>query len=125
MNSFNHYAFGAVGAWLYQHAAGIAPDPEMPGYRRILLRPQPGPGLAWAKAEHRSLYGRILSHWWREGTGWAWDATVPPGSTAIATLPLGPGQRVVAPPDARPLPSQPRRASFALVSGSHRFSVVG
>ena len=124
MNSFNHYAFGAVGAWLYQHAAGIAPDPELPGYRRIRLRPQPGPGLEWAKAEHRSPYGQIMSHWWREGAGWAWEATVPPGSSAIATLPLGPGQRVVAPPDARPLPSQPHRLSFSLVSGSHRFAVV-
>ena len=45
MNSFNHYAYGAIGEWLYRHVAGIDIDPEAPGYKHILLAPHPGGGL--------------------------------------------------------------------------------
>ena len=45
MNSFNHYAYGAIGAWLYGTVAGIEVDPAQPGYKHTILRPQPGGGL--------------------------------------------------------------------------------
>ncbi|HET8631741.1 MAG TPA: family 78 glycoside hydrolase catalytic domain, partial [Thermomicrobiales bacterium] len=63
MNSFNHYALGAVGAWLYRAVAGIDTDPERPGYRHIVFHPRPGGGLTYARAELRSPYGPITSHW--------------------------------------------------------------
>ena len=48
MNSFNHYAYGSIGAWLYNTVAGIEIDPAQPGYKHIVLRPQPGGGLTHA-----------------------------------------------------------------------------
>ncbi|GAA2066966.1 family 78 glycoside hydrolase catalytic domain [Streptomyces albiaxialis] len=61
MNSFNHYAYGSVGAWMYAHVAGLAP--AEPGYRRILIRPRPGGGLQEARARLDSPYGPITTHW--------------------------------------------------------------
>ncbi|MBU6402569.1 MAG: family 78 glycoside hydrolase catalytic domain, partial [Verrucomicrobia bacterium] len=50
MNSFNHWAFGAVGEWLWRNIAGINPDPAHPAYERCAIRPQPGGGVTWARA---------------------------------------------------------------------------
>ncbi|HTD79948.1 MAG TPA: family 78 glycoside hydrolase catalytic domain, partial [Chloroflexota bacterium] len=61
MNSFNHYAFGAVGDWMYRYLAAL--DPIEPGYRRTLLRPRPGAGFTTARAAHESLYGLHECAW--------------------------------------------------------------
>ena len=61
MNSFNHYTYGAVGRYLNEHVAGLAP--LEPGYRRILVRPRPCPGLDSAEASLESPYGRIEVGW--------------------------------------------------------------
>jgi alpha-L-rhamnosidase len=87
MNSFNHYAFGAVGEWLIASVAGIAPDPAEPGMRKILLQPQLLPGLDHASARLDTLSGRVESSWRREGGGFVWDVTVPPNVTATAHVP--------------------------------------
>ena len=63
MNSFNHYAYGAIGDWLYRVVAGIEVDPDAPGYKRILIQPQPGGGLTYASASLDSMYGKIESKW--------------------------------------------------------------
>ncbi len=65
MNSFNHYAFGAVGEFLYTAVAGI--DFEGPGFERILVRPIPGGGLTHARASYDSIRGKIASAWKLEG----------------------------------------------------------
>lgn len=79
MNSFNHYAYGAIGAWLYQAVAGI--DLLEPGYKRSLLAPIPG-DLQSAKAEHLTPYGSIKSAWRIEDGRFRWDFTVPANTTA-------------------------------------------
>ena len=61
MNSFNHYAYGAIGDWMYQDVAGIRIDD--PGYKRISIFPQPDPRLNYAKATYESPYGEIESGW--------------------------------------------------------------
>src|SRR5690606_18520101 len=53
-NSFNHYAYGAIGDWLYRTVAGIDSDPAAPGYQRFIIRPQPGGTLTWARASYDS-----------------------------------------------------------------------
>ena len=63
MNSFNHYAYGAIGAWMYAVVGGIDLDPDQPGYKHIIMHPQPGGGLTYAKAELHSMYGIIRSAW--------------------------------------------------------------
>ncbi len=65
MNSFNHYAYGAVGEWLYRVIAGIEWEEEAPGYEQIHFYPQPGGGLTWAEGSYESVYGRVSCRWER------------------------------------------------------------
>lgn len=87
MNSFNHYAYGAVLAWVYRVAAGIAPDSSAPGFKRIVMAPKPDRRLGRIAAEYKSPAGLIKSAWRYEGDSWIWDFTVPEGATASVTLP--------------------------------------
>lgn len=87
MNSFNHYAYGAIGDWLYRVVAGIEVHLDAPGYKRILIQPQPGGGLTSAKACLDSLYGRIESHWVLEGDGFHLTVTIPANTDAVVHLP--------------------------------------
>jgi len=94
MNSFNHYAYGAIGEWLYRHVAGLDLDPEMPGYKHILLAPHPGGGLTNANAEFLSIYGKIKSGWKLEGKDFVYEVTVPANTTATVTLPAAKADQV-------------------------------
>jgi len=87
MNSFNHYAYGAIGAWLYSTVAGIKIDLEAPGYKNSILRPQPGGDLTWASASLETEFGRIASAWTKEDGRFKWTVTVPPNTTATAYVP--------------------------------------
>lgn len=88
MNSFNHYAYGCVGEWLWETAAGIAADPSRPGFRHIIMKPVPDERLGFVKAEYRSAAGIIRSEWKYDSAGrWIWDFTVPDGATASVFLP--------------------------------------
>ncbi len=82
MNSFNHYSLGSVGEWLYASVAGIDTDPAQPGFKRLIVRPQPGAGLSWCRASYDSLHGTIATAWQREGSRFALNVTVPPNTTA-------------------------------------------
>ena len=88
MNSFNHYAYGAIGAWLYAVVAGIDVDPEHPGYKHIRLAPQPGGELTSARGTLESPHGKIVSAWKLRPGRFEWDVTVPPNTTATARLPV-------------------------------------
>ena len=59
MNSFNHYAYGAVGEWMYRVLAGLEIDETHPGYKRFIVQPHPGGGLTWARTDFISVYGKI------------------------------------------------------------------
>jgi alpha-L-rhamnosidase len=87
MNSFNHYAYGAVGEWLYASVAGIDFDPAVPGGRRLLLRPTLGGGLTYSHAKLKSPYGEIESAWTLRGRIWRWNVVVPPNTSACAEFP--------------------------------------
>ena len=86
MNSFNHYAYGSIGHWLYRVVAGLDVDPANPGYKHAILRPRPGGQLTWAKAEYASAYGKIVSDWgWEEGR-FHLTVTLPPNTSATLYL---------------------------------------
>jgi alpha-L-rhamnosidase len=85
MNSFNHYAFGAVGDWMYRYLAGL--EPAEPGYRRTLLRPHPGGGFTSARASHESMYGIHECAWQIQDGKLRVEASVPANTTAIVQLP--------------------------------------
>lgn len=118
MNSFNHYAYGSIGAWLYNTVAGIEIDPKQPGYKHLILRPQPGGGLTCARGALQTLYGELLSEWAQEGDRFEWTVLVPPNTTATAHLPLREGAAVQ-------LNGQPvAGAEHKLAAGRHQFIVA-
>lgn len=87
MNSFNHYAYGAIGAWLYNTVAGLEIDPSKPGYKHFLIQPQVGGGLTSAKASLDTLYGQLLSDWRIENGTFHLTVLVPPNTSATIILP--------------------------------------
>ena len=87
MNSFNHYAYGAVGAWMYAVIGGIDLDSDQPGYKHIIMHPQPGGGITYAKTGLHSMYGLIRSEWTWENNRFEWQIKVPVNSTATVYVP--------------------------------------
>ena len=85
MNSLNHYAFGAVGEYLYGMVGGI--QPEAPGYKKIRIAPVVRDGLTWANARYDSIRGRIISRWKREGDALTMDVTIPANTSATVLVP--------------------------------------
>jgi alpha-L-rhamnosidase len=86
MNSYNHYAYGAVCQWLFEAVAGFRPDPEIPGFRHIVFEPMIIPALAPVSAHHDSAAGRIEAGWTLEGDTATYRVTVPEGATATLVL---------------------------------------
>ena len=93
MNSYAHYAYGAVGEWMMTDLAGI--DLLDPGFRRIRLRPRPGAGLTWCEAWHDAPPGRIRARWELDGDRLRYAVEVPPDCRARIELPAAPGQRLL------------------------------
>jgi alpha-L-rhamnosidase len=87
MNSFNHYAYGAIGEWLYTYVAGIRIDEQKPGYKHFYLEPHPGGGLTHAAAEHHTMYGKIKSAWKIEGDNFSYEIEIPANTKATVILP--------------------------------------
>ncbi len=87
MNSFNHYAYGAIGDWLYRIVAGLDTDQRNPGYKHILIRPHIGDGLNHAKAALQSMYGTIESGWEITPAQMSLQITIPPNTYASVLLP--------------------------------------
>ncbi len=87
MNSFNHYAYGAIGQWMHESIAGLAPDPAQPGYKHFFIKPTPGGPLTSARAELETPYGKALSAWKIENGILKLEAVVPPNTTASLIIP--------------------------------------
>ncbi len=89
MNSFNHYAFGSIGEWVYENVVGISPSQEHPAWKKIIIRPQPGGGLTEITGEHDSVRGRIGVSWMIQEGQFLLDLEIPPNSWAEVHLPCG------------------------------------
>jgi alpha-L-rhamnosidase len=90
MNSGNHVMLiGDLLSWLYEDLAGIKPDPAQPGYKHILMHPQPAGDLKFAKASHLSPYGLIESDWQKDSEKFRWRVRVPVNTTATIWVPAG------------------------------------
>ncbi len=87
MNSFNHYAYGAVGNWLYTNVAGIQTDAENPGYKVIIIKPVISEKLEFAVATYNSMYGEIKSRWELKGEKLKLFVTVPANTSARIFIP--------------------------------------
>jgi alpha-L-rhamnosidase len=87
MNSFNHWALGSVGEWLYRCLLGLNPDPDAPGWKHFIVRPKPGGGIDWARGSYHSIRGVIEVDWRIDEGELRLDLTVPPNTTATVILP--------------------------------------
>jgi alpha-L-rhamnosidase len=128
MNSFNHYAYGAIGDWLYRVVAGL--DLAAPGYQRSLIRPQPGGHLNQARAWHLTPYGRFESGWTREEGRLTFSLTIPPNTEAEVHLPAQSidqiseaGQPLTVIAGLRHLRDEPGHLVVTLGSGTYTFDV--
>ncbi len=138
MNSFSHYAFGAVCEWMFQYLAGI--DTEGVGFKRIVIRPHPPtPGsnpdhdpIGWVDAEYGSIRGKITSRWKRTPEGFELETTLPANTTARVFLPAAEGATLTE--GGKPLDTVEgikrvgREGGYAVLevgSGTYRFGARG
>lgn len=86
MNSFNHYAYGAIGEWMYRVMAGLETDERNPGFKRAVFYPRIGGGLAWVEGTYHSVYGKEGVRWEAEANRITLTVTVPANTTAVVRL---------------------------------------
>jgi alpha-L-rhamnosidase len=128
MNSYNHYAFGAVGGFLFRRVAGISP--AAPGFKRILVKPALDPRVKAGGADYESVLGRISTRWRQGDAGLSLDLTVPPNATAEVRLPgysseaVREGGRATAGrAGVKPIKAAAGEVAFEVGSGSYKFVV--
>jgi alpha-L-rhamnosidase len=129
MNSFNHWAFGAVGEWVWRELAGINPDDAQPGWKHFDIRPRPCEGLAWVKSRYNSIRGRIVSEWKAADDGrFLLNVEIPANTTATVFVPAKDasavtesGHPAAEAAGVKLLKIEPGTAVFAVKSGRYRF----
>jgi alpha-L-rhamnosidase len=133
-NSMNHYAYGAVGDWMYRNIGGIAQDPAAPGYATVVFRPRPGGGIQHASTALDTVRGEVATSWRAVSGGFALDVTVPANSTGLVYVPadgpdavaeIGQGVRVPAQSaeGVRLAGSEDGAVVYRVGSGRYRFRV--
>jgi alpha-L-rhamnosidase len=132
MNSFNHYAYGAIGEWMYRVVAGLEIDSQEPGYKHVLVQPQPGGGLASAEARLETLYGEAASGWAVTEGKVTVSATVPPNAHGTIRLPAATlagvtegGLAVASAPGVKTVAQEKDDVAVEVGSGSYRFAYDG
>lgn len=132
MNSFNHYAYGAIGEWMFSDILGINTSeiPGETGYKKIVLKPTLGGKLSYAKGYHESPYGRIESEWKLNRDGYIYNCTVPSNTKAILYLPSGDndlifegGVPVSTSEGIEYIGTKNNRNIYSLVSGRYSFNI--
>jgi alpha-L-rhamnosidase len=127
-----HSSYLYVGAWFIHGVLGLQPDPAAPGFARFAIRPAPldRPDLTWARGHHDTVHGRIAVEWRRADGQFTLNATVPPGTTALAHLPATSaaviteaGQPLAMVKGTRFLRVEDDRAVVELGSGSYNFAM--
>ncbi|CAN5526620.1 alpha-L-rhamnosidase [soil metagenome] len=96
MNSFCHYAIGAVGEWMYRVIGGINPGKSQPGFGHVIIKPVPGGGLTWANCALRTVRGKIVSNWKLDQSTrrLTLDVVIPPNVTATVHVPADDSPRI-------------------------------
>lgn len=87
MNSFNHYAYGAIGDWMYRVVAGLDTDNEGPGYKKIKIKPNIGGKFTQVSANLQTYYGKLSSGWKLENGKPVLNIEIPPNTSAIVYVP--------------------------------------
>jgi alpha-L-rhamnosidase len=126
MNSFNHFALGSIGEWLFEHVVGIGDDRSGDAFKRIRLRPTPGPGIDWCRGSYRSVRGLIESSWRIEGEDFIYECAIPANTTATLELPFRDTSQMDvdgAAVEPRVAKSETEDGRTALVVGSGRYRI--
>lgn len=113
MNSFNHYAYGAIGEWLYQRVAGIAPHPDYPGYKRAVIAPLPGGGLRFGVGSLQTAAGTFVTKWVQRRSGVHFKCSLPNSAEALIQLPVTKWSQVRL--NGRPVPAKLKQPTGARV----------
>jgi alpha-L-rhamnosidase len=129
MNSGNHVMLvGDLAIWLYENLAGIKSDPEQPGFKHVIMKPEQVGDLKFVKATHRSPYGLIASEWHQNGPRFNWRLEIPPNTTATIYVPakdlnsvLEGRQAATNAPGVKSSRFENGRAILELSSGKYRF----
>lgn len=126
MNSFNHYAYGAVEEWIMSHNLGIQRDETQPGYKHILIQPEINKEFKRVKGGFRSVYGQISSEWNVTGDGTDIAFTIPANTTATFALPVEKKGNLKLIEGKKGVTSKTfanGKAVYTLKSGSYKFKV--
>ncbi len=94
MNSFNHYAYGAIGDWMYRVVAGLDTDDEGAGYKRIRIKPHIGEGLTKAEASLMTPYGQAASKWNVDKGTLTFTVIIPVNTEAVVYVPAAAGSEI-------------------------------
>ena len=86
-SSLNHHMFSDVSAWFYKGLAGINPDESAPGFKHVVIRPNPVSGLEWVRASHESMYGTVSSEWRVDEDRFELRVRIPVNCTATVVMP--------------------------------------
>ena len=124
MNSYNHYAFGSVIAWVYRYVAGIDALPNAPGFKEIVIHPHLDPNMTSARAEYDSIYGKIISDWSGTAAGpLSLRVTIPANTSAKVFLPAI--TRAHLTENGNPVEAEREDGSYVIQirSGSYNFEV--
>jgi hypothetical protein len=78
---------GQIMEWFYRDLAGIGTDPAAPGFKNVIVHPQPVGDVTWVRAAHESPRGRIATAWRRDAGQFSLEVTIPPGATATVFVP--------------------------------------
>jgi alpha-L-rhamnosidase len=117
MNSYNHYAFGSVMAWVYRSVAGIDTNAHGAGYREIVVHPVLDPSVTHARGEYDSVYGRIVSDWdAKPGESFSLKLIIPANTRAKVYLPSIPNAKVTQ--DDHVVDTRPEAGSLIVELGS-------
>jgi alpha-L-rhamnosidase len=120
MNSFNHYAYGSIGEWMFSRAGGIDYDETAPGFRRVRMRPVFNRELGWCNVGYVSHLGPVTSRWEYKDDQIEWRIAIPANCSAAISLPQGFTLRILEPSPTAEFVSAIRSGdSFELGSGEY------
>lgn len=131
MNSFNHYAYGAIGDWMYRVVAGLDTDEDGPGYRHIRIEPRIAKGLTEAAASLMTPYGKAMSKWNTANYKLHMEVTIPPNTKATVIIPgmleniTESGQKLEGRKDIFSIAKAPGNTVISIGSGNYHFIVDG
>ena len=133
MNSFNHYSFGAIGAWMQNYSLGIQREPKEVAFKAIVLKPTPDPNnqLKWAEGHYDSMHGTIKSKWELKEDRTLYSISIPANTTATVYLKANSindiresGKKLKKSTTIELLDRDSERISFKIRSGNYSFKVI-